>query len=333
MAGGVRWTEVDTLYGESATAREFSTRLNEDGTTRVQFGDGVTGARLPTGTNNLVATYRVGSGVVGRVGADVLTTALDRPKGLSAVTNPLAADGGADAQTLEDARTNAPRSVITFGRAVSLQDFETLVAETGEVMKASAIWLYDGLERVIHLTISAAEGAEFSDDALRRLGTSLDTVRDVNHRLRLANFTRVPIRVYARVHVKADYAQADVQEAARDALDSALSFDALHLGQSIHASDIYRTLQDVEGVDHVDLLTLLFKLPPYADATLTAPALAPRTLEMLASGALNPVQPHLRIFTARPDAAHPGQAIPAEIAWIDAADTDLVVDASGGLSS
>ncbi len=331
--GGVRWSEADTLYGEGATARVFSARLGEDGAERLQFGDGVTGARVPTLANGVVATYRVGSGLAGRVRANTLTTALDRPKGLSAVTNPLAAGGGADAQTLDEMRENAPRSVITFGRAVSLQDFESLVTDTGEVVKASAIWLYDGLERVIHVTVAAAGGDTMSDDTLRRLGTSLGAQRDPNHRLRLANFVRVPIRVRARVHVNAAYSLESVQEAARAALEDALSFDTLRLGQPIHSSDVYHVLQDIEGVDYVDLLALMFKLPPYADVTLTAPALPPRALEMLASGAPSPVQPHLRIFTARPHPTLPGRVLPAEIAWIDASDTDLVVDAEGGVGS
>src|SRR5207244_5179489 len=121
------------------------------GFTAVQFGDGVTGSTVPSGSSNVSATYRVGSGVAGRVRARTLTSALDRPPGLRAVTNPLAARGGADQEVVDDARANAPATVRTFGRAVSIEDFADLVRANGEVAKAQAIWVWDGLERAIHL--------------------------------------------------------------------------------------------------------------------------------------------------------------------------------------
>src|SRR5262249_8388679 len=60
--GGQPWTEVASFYGQPADATVFVTREDDEGKTHVMFGDGVNGARLPTGTNNVVATYRIGAG-------------------------------------------------------------------------------------------------------------------------------------------------------------------------------------------------------------------------------------------------------------------------------
>ena len=117
------WSEVPQLYGQAFNARVFETRTEDDGCTTIQFGDGVTGAQLPTGANNLIANYRFGCGLDGRVGKNSLTNLLAKPAGLLSATNPLAAEGGADSETLDEARSNAPRSVRTFGRIVSLLDF------------------------------------------------------------------------------------------------------------------------------------------------------------------------------------------------------------------
>ena len=56
------WTEVASFYGQLPNATVFVTREDNNGKTHVMFGDGVNGARLPTGVNNVVATYRVGAG-------------------------------------------------------------------------------------------------------------------------------------------------------------------------------------------------------------------------------------------------------------------------------
>ena len=95
FVNGIRWTEVPTLYGTAPDDRVFTTRLADDGERTIQFGDGTTGERPPTGRQNLVATYRQGLGLAGRVRAGKLSTLLDRPTGVKSVTNPTAADGGA----------------------------------------------------------------------------------------------------------------------------------------------------------------------------------------------------------------------------------------------
>src|SRR5262249_34263562 len=63
----VRWTEVPSLFDRGPAEQVYTTRIADDGTVAVGFGDGRSGARLPTGRGNVVADYRVGSGLAGRV--------------------------------------------------------------------------------------------------------------------------------------------------------------------------------------------------------------------------------------------------------------------------
>ncbi|HEV3311114.1 MAG TPA: hypothetical protein VG815_11425, partial [Chloroflexota bacterium] len=79
---GVEWTEVPTLYNAKPADQVFVTRVADDTTLTMEFGDGVTGARVTTGRANIVANYRTGLGLAGRVGANTLTTLLDVPNGL-----------------------------------------------------------------------------------------------------------------------------------------------------------------------------------------------------------------------------------------------------------
>src|SRR5262249_21880623 len=95
---GVDWSAVPSLYGQGPSASVYTTFNQADGTTDVRFGDGVEGALLPTGQSNVQATYRIGSGLSGNVGAGALTSLIDRPLGVSGVTNPQAATGGQDPQ-------------------------------------------------------------------------------------------------------------------------------------------------------------------------------------------------------------------------------------------
>ncbi len=317
----VLWEEVPGLYRRPPTAEVFATRTQDDGFAAVQFGDRVTGSTVPTGTGNVTAAYRVGSGVAGRVRAKTLTSALDRPPGLRDVTNPLAARGGADQEEPDDARENAPATVRTFGRAVSLEDFHDLVRATGEVAKAQAIWVWDGLERAIHLTVAGQRGGIFADEDLRRIVASLDRERDPNYRLRIANFTPFPVLLRASVKVDPRYVAEAVVAGARAAALAALDFDAVDLGTPIHLSDVYRVLQDVPGVVAVDV----DELQPKRAADRNRP-----NVDLLPDGVTpSPLQPHVRVFPARPDPAVRGAVLPAELAVVEDAARDVTVVAAG----
>src|SRR5262249_41937928 len=61
----VEWHEVPYLYGQGPKDRVFVVRQDGEGKTWIQFGDGVTGARLPTGQRNVRAEYRPAVGAAG----------------------------------------------------------------------------------------------------------------------------------------------------------------------------------------------------------------------------------------------------------------------------
>ena len=316
LVDGVRWHETASLQTSGPADRVYALRTDDDGSTELRFGDGRNGARLPSGRGNVRATYRVGSGLAGRVRSGQLTAALDRPTGLLAVRNPLPAEGGADPEAIEDARRNAPTRVRTFGRAVSLRDVEDLARATGEVAKAQATWVWHGHGRAIHLTVAGEGGAELGGESLRRLRAALDAARDRNHRLVLANLRRVPVVVRAAVAVDRDRVRASVEAAAAAALLELLSFDRQELGRSVRLADVVVALQDVRGVTSVDVDGLTFKDPAELRRRGGTPA---------------PVQPFLRIDRARPDPSRRGAALPAELAWVEAPAQDAAVRAVGGL--
>lgn len=279
--GGVLWHEVDTLFDRDKVERVYTTAVDDENAMTARFGNGVEGARLPTGRNNVVAAYRQGLGRDGNVRAGALTTLLDRPVGLKSVTNPAEARGGADPESLDEARTNAPNTVRTFGRIVSLRDFEDAAREFAGVAKARAAPGWDSLEQVVRLTVAGDDGAAITGEPKKNLEKDLNSRRDANRKLVVETYERVFVRVEAVIYVDPDFVGEDVRAAARTALLDHFAFDSQDLGQPIHLSDVYRTLQDVGGVVAVDIDRLQFEEPSVRTS----------------HGATNDaVQGHLRIF-------------------------------------
>ncbi|MCE9579881.1 MAG: hypothetical protein K8W52_42580, partial [Deltaproteobacteria bacterium] len=120
---GLRWTEVPSFYGQGPEAQVYVVRQDDRGDSWVTFGDGVRGARLPSGAGNVVASYRFGAGAASPPAGSVSQLARPVP-GLAAVGAALAAGGGADAEPAESLRELAPRSALLLGRAISIDDME-----------------------------------------------------------------------------------------------------------------------------------------------------------------------------------------------------------------
>src|SRR5215213_9084738 len=282
---GVLWREVRSFYGSGPDDRVYTVRIDAEGETTIQFGDGITGARLPTGRSNITATYRYGIGRAGNVAAGAVRTLLDRPVGLRSAHNPAATGIGVDRETPEMTRSNIPNTVRTFGRIVSLRDFEDTAREAAGVAKARATFEWDGAAQAVHLTVAGEEGAAIVGDPLKGLVGRLDARRDPNRMLVVRPHVEVPVEVEATVRVHPDHLARDVLAAARAALRGHLSFEERDFGRAVHLSDVYRTLQQVAGVVSADVDVLRFK--PFGTDEEFARFLLER------GGTSAPVQPHL----------------------------------------
>jgi hypothetical protein len=252
---GVRWDAVPSLHARPSDARVYVTRLADDGTATVQFGDGRSGVRLPTGVENVTARYRHGHGLDGMVEAGQISLLLTRPLGVKGVTNPTAPTGAADPETLDDARSNAPLTVLTLDRVVSVQDFEDFAAAFAGVGKAQATVLWNGERRLVHLTVAGADGAAVPEDAAlyANLRAALDAARHVDQEVRVASYDALSFAVGARVVVDDAYVATDVLVAVEAALLTAFSFAARGFGQAVTLGEILAVMQAVTGVVAVDL--------------------------------------------------------------------------------
>ncbi len=250
---GIEWQELQYLYGSGPQDRVFVVETEDDGTTYVCFGDGTIGARLPTGAQ-VEADYRTGLGTAGNVGAGTLTSALTRPKGLQSVTNPLAAGGGGNAETIEEARLDAPMTVRTFERIVSLRDAEDQACENAMVGKASATWTTIGGELGVAVTVAGAGGAQLGPGQIADLRADLDARRDPNRPLVVRGYTPIPLSISVRlIAIAPDSDAKNVSSAVAAALLSHFAFGLRDFGRPVLLSEVYVAAQQVEGVLGVDV--------------------------------------------------------------------------------
>jgi predicted phage baseplate assembly protein len=254
----VAWEQGPTLFGAGARDQRYALETDEQGRNFVAFGDGVRGARLTGGSNNVRAVYRMGLGMEGNVGPDKLTQLASRPLGLKSVTNPLAAEGGTDPESVETARRSIPLGTRTLGRAVSLLDYEDFARAFAGIAKAQAGVLNLPHGRTIGVSIVGPGGARLTETSpvWRNLLAALRANGDPNVELRLLAADVSTFRLGLRVRCDARYASKQVLSRVEAALRKRYSFEARELSAPIYESDVVATAQGVPGVVAVDLSAL-----------------------------------------------------------------------------
>ena len=247
----VRWDEVTTLFGARPRDRAYALRADENGKAYVQFGDGERGARLPTGSNNVRATYRKGIGAGGNVKAGALAQLLDRPLGVKGVSNPMDASGGVDPESEDAAPASIPLGVRTLGRAVSLLDYEDFARAFTGVVKANAVVLPLRGGRTIVVTVAFDGGERLAD-----LAGALRSHGDPRVQVLVLEGTKETFRLALKVVVDPLYEQDAVLAGVDTALRDAYSFAARGLAEPVFLSEIIATAHTVAGVLGVDVDSL-----------------------------------------------------------------------------
>ena len=246
LVNGEPWTEVETFYGQAADAAIFTLSETEAGTTNVQFGDGVNGRRLPTGTDNVIARYRYGSGADAPAATKLSRIPSPLP-GLARILNPVGAGGGADPEPADEIRRYAPRSVLTLGRAVSVADFEAIAALAVAPERVRAVWAWDEMRQRTAVTVYVAGGPDKIASVRDALATVGDPLRPVKVKAALA----VPVRLVLSLLVTAGYEAEPIVAAAREALVGEyglFSAARLRIGQPLFMSAVSAAVVPIAGV-------------------------------------------------------------------------------------
>ena len=254
----IAWHGTDALIAQGPTDRVYVTTIDGDDRTAVVFGNGEHGARVPTGSSNVKATYRYGIGRGGNVKAWQISQLATHPLGLQGVVNPLPAAGGADRDSIDQARRNAPLVVTALDRLVSLRDYADFARTYAGIGKAHAVRLSDGRTQLVHLTI-AGTGDDASDlevdpgsDVYQNLVIALRTYGDPFQPVQVCSCRVKLLVINAGVRLEADYAFESVEPRIRAALLAGFGVEARDLGQPAFLSEAIALMHAVPGVASVD---------------------------------------------------------------------------------
>ena len=253
---GLLWKEAPSFYGAGDNDQIYIVRQNDEGESIVTFGDGRRGARLLTGVDNVVATYRHGAGKAAPP-AGAITQLVKPVKGLKSVKSPIAAIEGDDAESSEGMRKYTPKSALLLGRAVSVDDMEAAAASASGVRTVTAEWRWNGMKQrpVIQLWYIGDENIK------KNVGQKLRRLSDPTTPIAVDVAIPIPITMSIDVEIDERYMEDDVLNKIRTALmDSETGLllpERIGIGKPLFRSRVFEAVMSVEGT--LSVRDIIFK--------------------------------------------------------------------------
>jgi hypothetical protein len=272
---GDPWSRVETLFGAAPGATVYTLATDSRGASAVTFGDGVQGARLPTGYGNVVATYRTGLGPT-VLPPGSLTVFRNRPAGIRAVTNPVPAQGGTNPEAVPSMRSRMTFAARSIDRIVSLNDYQSFALSQDEVIKAHVDAVATGApEPTIYLTVGVRGDLPIHamPGAAERLRKAIYGARASDSACQVAGFNAVYFSLQARIKPDGTVKPGVLEANIRAALVNAFSFDLRLFAQDVTAADVISVIQNVAGVYDASLEALY--IAGDAQTAFTPPATPP----------------------------------------------------------
>jgi predicted phage baseplate assembly protein len=239
---------------------------------RIRYPDGSVrqhGAIPPEGAEIVMASYRTGGGAIGNVGAGTLRLTRTTIPYIERVTNIEPARGGADGETIENAKQRGPMTLRTGQRAVTVQDFERLTLEaSAEVARARCLPSNTpgGPVRVLvvpKITNPVGELSidEFalSDELVAQIGQHLDERRLVGTRVEIGTPYYQGVTVAALIRSLPGRPPGLVRERALDALyrfinplTGGVEGTGWPFDTDLNAASVAQLIEAIDGVDRVE---------------------------------------------------------------------------------
>ena len=262
-SNGIEWTARRDLLSSSGDAEAFVAEIDNDGAAVIRFGDDVHGGR-PEPSTEFFATYRVGNGLAGNIGADSLRhIALNIPE-IADVRNPLPAAGGQEPESLEDVRQRAPVAYRVQERAVTAADYAEVTERYPDLQRAAATFRWTGSWHTVFLTVDRSGGAALSEQFETDIRNHVERYRMAGHDLEVDSPQFVALEIDLHVCVAPDHFRSDVERELFDVLSNRdlpdgrrglFHPDNLTFGQPVYLSAIYAAAHQVTGVESVEVRT------------------------------------------------------------------------------
>ena len=244
-------------------ALEYWVRQDRDGYLQVRFGDGTYGRTLPPGAA-VVCTFRRGGGTAGNVGSAAIDTVVDVARLLDntvvdlKVTNAEQASGGAPEEGLESVRAQAPAAFRSQDRAVSVEDYVDHAKRVAGIYQAKvATYGVNGVI-VYVVPVGVSTGVRVTRTTRAAVTRALDRVKMATDSVSVLAADLIVVDVTLNVRATRTARNGVVREAVRRRFvdrETGIFWSTRNdLGRTLWQSDMVNEIEDIAGVNNLDVI-------------------------------------------------------------------------------
>lgn len=248
-----------------------------------KFGDNVHGQALSTG-QTVTIRYRVGGGSRGRISTGKIDEVRPvSPSNVSAAVslrfrNIGPSSGGIDKETAQEAKKRVPKTFAMHGNIVTDQDYINAAAffshpYYGTILRASyAIRSHlNGNTIILYVLASGPDGSpSIANPALKQALQTYLKQYNTMEEVEISDGALKAVDVSVIIGADRNFDASVIQDNVEAAINNFFDLSNWSMGQPLYISHLYQTIQNVDGVQHVELLspnTNFVKAIPNAEGT------------------------------------------------------------------
>ena len=181
----------------------------------------------------------------------------------AAVWNPCPAQGGTEAETIEEVKQYAPNAFRTQERAVTAADYEEFAKRcSSNVQKAATTFRWTGSWKTVFLSVDRLEGLDVDAGFEKDLRNCLEQYRMAGFDLEVDAPIYVSLEIEMNICVNPKFFASDVKQALLEVFSSRIlpdgrrgvfHPDSFTFGQTVYLSPLYAAAQAIRGIDSVQI--------------------------------------------------------------------------------
>lgn len=264
----VRWQEQPHLWLSSAADRHY---MLDRARGLIFFGDGEHGRIPPVRAEIIAQQFEVSGGATGNIAAGTVTQLLSAVPGIQGVSNPGAAEGGANSETLSGFAARVPHTLRHRSRAITGSDYEAMAYEASPSVAMAMLLPQDksksGQIRLLIIPQSQEDQPQPSFGLREQVRQYIETHAPADiaegRCLNVVGPEYFSVAVDATIYATVFADISEVESRAREAIKLFLhplrggpERQGWQRGRDVFTSDIAALLERLDGVDYLENLTL-----------------------------------------------------------------------------
>lgn len=260
------YSRFDSLLNVDSASQVYYLQENTNGKYEVYFGDGVIG-RKPINNNivtldyiythgsesNGASVFELGSTLGGLVNAEYSVTTVNN------------SSGGADRESMESIRFNAPLTFTAQNRAVTSDDYRAIILKSFSNVSSISTWGGEDNDPVdfgkVYIAIKPLSGSKLSDDDKTSIKNTIlkgKNIVSIQPEIVDPNFTNLELDVFFKYNPNlTDRTNVELQGVVRDTI-SDYNFNNLN-----KFDGVFRYSQLLKAIDNSDRSILNSTIRPY----------------------------------------------------------------------